>query len=119
MNKEKTTETMLTLVLALIVFGLILKLKVLFLIAIVLGGVGLFIKPLANLIHIGWMKFSELIGAVTSKILLSVIFYLFISPIAFIFRLYNKNALQLTNDKDSTFHERRHVYVKKDFERIW
>ncbi len=118
-NKEKTTETILALVVALVIFGVVYKLKILLLSAIGLGLLGLFIKPVAELIHVAWMKFSELLGAITSKILLSLIFYLFISPIAFFFRLFNKNALLLKNQENSTFHERNHVFVKKDFERIW
>lgn len=118
-NKEKTPETILTLVTALVIAGMALKLKVLFTIAAVLGLVGLFIKPLAQIIHIGWMKLSEALGAITSRILLTAIFYAFISPIAFLFKLFNKNAMLLKNETDSTFSDRRHRYAKDDFEKIW
>src|SRR6185369_3921749 len=38
----------------------------------------------AKWIAIAWLKFSEVLGSVTSKIILSVIFFLFLIPLAFL-----------------------------------
>lgn len=119
MNKEKYVETILVLVTALVIFGLVLSVYDFFYAAVGLGLVGLFVKPLALLIHRGWMKFAEVIGHVSSTVMLSVIFYVFLSPIAFLFRIFNKDVLLLKNTRDSTFQERNHVYVKEDIEKIW
>jgi hypothetical protein len=73
-----------------------------------------------NLIVKLWFKLAELLGWVNSRLILSLVFFLFLSPIAFIYRLATKNPLNLgkTTDK-SIFVERNHNYTAKDLENIW
>ena len=89
--------------------------------ALGLLAIGLFVRPLARLISGVWLKFAELLGAFNSKIILSLVFYLFLTPLAFIFRLFAKNPLQLksTRDTQSVYQDRNHLYSREDFEKMW
>jgi Saxitoxin biosynthesis operon protein SxtJ len=89
-------------------------------VALVLLVIGLFVKPLAAQISKGWLKFAEVIGTFNSKLILSLTFYLFLTPIAFLFRIFTKNPLMLkTNNASSFYTERNHSYTAADLEKMW
>jgi hypothetical protein len=88
--------------------------------ALVLLVIGLFIKPLAAKISKGWLKFAEVIGTFNSKLILSLTFYLFLTPIAFLFRIFTKNPLMLKTENAASFYtERNHTYSGADLEKMW
>ena len=88
--------------------------------AFVLGLIGIFIKSLAMLISTAWMKLAQGIGFVMSKVILSVVFFLFLFPIAMLFRLFNKDSLKLkARGRSSTYIERNHQFEAKDLENAW
>jgi len=89
--------------------------------SLVLLVVGLFVKPVAHTVSRCWLRFAEVLGSVNSKIVLAVTFYLFLTPLAFLFRLFAKNPLQLKNTGDgaSLYVERKHRYTSADFEKLW
>lgn len=68
-----------------------------------------------------WFKLSELMGSVMSKVLLTVIFYLFLTPIALLYRLIGKkDMLHLKRgNRNSNFVERDHQFTKDDLENPW
>lgn len=93
--------------------------KVLFIIALSVG-VGSFIPPLERLIVWLWGKFALGLGWINTRIILSAVFFIFLTPFGILSRLFSKNSsLQLKNDPKSTFVERNHTYTKKDLENIW
>ncbi len=66
-----------------------------------------------------WEKFALGLGYVNSRIFLSLIFFLFLTPLAMLYRLRKHDALQLQKKKNgSYFTEREHLYVKNDLERM-
>jgi len=82
---------------------------------------GLFVKPVARLISRLWLKFAELLGAFNSKVILTLVFFLFLTPLAYLFRLFSKNPLQLkkTSAAKSLYQERNHRYCSTDFKKMW
>ena len=67
-----------------------------------------------------WLKLAEGIGWFTSKILLSLIFYIFLMPMALLKRLFTGDSLQLKKKQGpSMFETRNHTYRKKDLENIF
>lgn len=67
-----------------------------------------------------WYKLTEGLGYVSSRILLSAIFFLLLTPIAFLYRLTRKDTLQLKRKPAGSYYtERRHLYGKRDLERMW
>jgi hypothetical protein len=63
-----------------------------------------------------WFKFSEVLGGITSRILLSAIFFLIVSPIALVMRVFGKDQLQLRSHKqaNSAFKDRSGVVEAQD-----
>jgi len=72
-------------------------------------------KPLAYL----WFGLSDVMGAVMSKVLLSIVFFFVVTPIAILRRLSGKDALKLRAfkaSKESAMIERNHMFTAKDLE---
>lgn len=93
--------------------------KILLGVSIVPGIVHLISPKLGHYIVIAWEKLAEAMGWVSSRVILSLVYYLFLFPISIIYRLSNKNHLQRKKPSESVFIERNHQYSKKDLENIW
>jgi hypothetical protein len=72
----------------------------------------------AYLLTYGWLKFSHILGAVNSRIILSAVFFLVLTPMAWIYRLMG-NRIYSKPKVDSYFSERSHKYVRADLEKSW
>ena len=126
LTREKVLETIGVLALACLVLGHLATrpgLKTGFLVAaVLLLALGLFVKPAGALIARSWLKFGGVLGAVNSRIILGAIFYLFLTPIAFLARLTRGDFLHLKkrNDADRSYwHERNHAYTAEDIGKLW
>jgi len=117
-NKAKEKETILTLCTALVVIYLVAKAPPIQLLyaAVGLGFIGMFFDSIAAKIHWAWMKLAEGMGWVMNKVILSIIFFGFLFPIAMLSRLFGNNSMQLKRKSDTYYHTRNHTYVKKDLE---
>lgn len=113
-------ETLAVLALAATVAGLFFHYRPLFYVAAVLLGLGLFVKPAAARISWAWLALAHFLGYVNSKILLTLIFYLFLTPLAWLYRLTHGDFLRLkSKNPDSYWTPRDHAYTKEDLEKIW
>ena len=65
------------------------------------------------------MKFAELLGLVMNKVILSVVFFIFLVPVAFLSRMFRKNPLKNKKETVSYFTERNLTYTKKSLEQLW
>ncbi|MDR9415209.1 MAG: SxtJ family membrane protein [Gracilimonas sp.] len=85
------------------------------------GIVGLlsFISPIGNRIVWGWYKLAEGLGWFNSRVLLSLVYFLIVTPIALLFRLFGNDPLRLKDNKGSLFEFRVHTYKKEDLENPW
>ena len=119
MTREKNIETCLVLATALVIFycfnGAIYMLYG----AIVFGVIGLFFDTIAGWITKAWYKLAEMMGFVMSKVLLSIVFFAVLFPIAMLYRLFNKDSLQLKRSDDTYWVKRAHTFTKKDLENTW
>lgn len=124
MKREKSLETIIVLMIALLLFYWWKQptnpalARYLFIGALVLGAIALFIPFLSGLIHDGWMKLAEAIGYVMNRLLLGLIFFLFLTPIAFLFRLTKKGKLR-AKDQASVYKERNFVYTAESMKDTW
>jgi hypothetical protein len=118
-NPEQKREAQLVIVVGLVALSYLFKIEILAKIALALGLIFVFVPYLANLITVGWFKLSEALGWFNSRVLLSVVFFIFLVPFAFLSRLFTKDVLGLKPSKDTTFGTRNHLYTKKDLENIW
>lgn len=85
-----------------------------------LGIASLISKSFATLLTKAWEKLLAGIGFVNSRILLSLIFFVVLLPIALLARIFRKDSLlQLKKNDKSYFTERNHTYEGKDLENTW
>ncbi|MFY7827031.1 MAG: SxtJ family membrane protein [Flectobacillus sp.] len=119
MKREKNLETMLVITVGLLVLYVIFKSKALLIASLVIGLTGVFSDFLSEKITWVWGKFALILGNINAKILLSAIFFVFLTPIAFIFKLTKKDNLRLKEGKNSVYQDRNHLYESKDLENVW
>ena len=115
LKKAKVYETILVMAIGFFVIFLITKWNWLLLLNFFIVFFSLLYFPIAHFIAKYWMLFAEKLGAVNSKIILSIIFFLFLTPIAFFYRLFNKRQ-QFTN---SAWQKRKNQFMESDFEKVW
>lgn len=87
--------------------------------SLILGLVFLFIPLLGSWITSLWLKLVELLGWINLRILLSIVYFVFLLPISFLFRMFVVNPLSLTNTNSSLYINRDHLYTAKDLENPW
>lgn len=119
-TQSQIWKTIVVLVLANIIAFLIWRFEWLLFLGIGIGVSALAIPKWASLIHHGWMKLAEGLGWVNSRILLGLVFFLLLTPIALLVRLFRKDPLQLRRpDTNSLWHERDHLFEAKDLQNPW
>ena len=119
MNDSAKLKAQLVIVTGLIILYFLFNSAYLLHAAAIGGIIFLAIPVLGNLILNGWFKLAEILGWINSRILLSIVFYGFLFPIAFISKLFSKDPLNLKNSSQSLFTERNHKFKKEDLENIW
>lgn len=117
--KSNPDKTILTISIGLIVVYYFSKVEAFLLVAIVIGLVGVFSHNLATKIEWFWMKLAQLLSYIVPNIILSIVFYFILTPIALLSRIGKKNPLQLKNTSDSVFIDRTSEIQPSDFEKVW
>ncbi len=88
--------------------------------AVIIGLLGLISSFLAKQIDFLWMKLAWVLSLIVPNIILSIIFYLLLTPIALLSRLFGeKNQLNLKNKTDSLFKDYNKDFDKPSFEKPW
>jgi hypothetical protein len=80
---------------------------------------GFLIPALGNMIHLGWMKLASVLGWINGRILLTIVFYLLLTPLALIARLLKGTGFSRYNKGQSPLVSREHTFGKADFEKPW
>lgn len=119
--REKNLETCLVISTGLIIAWFVYRLDGLLMVATAIGIIGAFFNALATWINWLWYKIAEVMGAVMSRVILSLVFFLFLFPIALVYRLFNDDGLQLTKkeDEESYWTDRPHSFTGKDLKDMW
>lgn len=98
----------------LMIFGLVLRIYnneydwIVFLVGMTLLILGLLKLPILRPIHRSWMAFAAIMGWFMTRVILSLFFYLILTPIALVARLSGNRFLELKRDKsrESYWHYR-------------
>jgi hypothetical protein len=83
---------------------------------------GLFLHFVLRPIYIGWMKFAFLLGWVNTRLILGVFFYVILTPIGLIMRLFGRDPLHRKFDrKATTYWEKREQaeFKRERYERLF
>lgn len=120
MSESDKIKAQLVIVTGLVVLYFIFESQYFLIAAAVVGVLSIFIPVAGDLIVKGWYKLAEVLGAINGKILLSVVFFVILFPVAIFAKLGKKNPLGLKReDGDSVFVDRNHKYSSKDLENVW
>ena len=116
-TKKQCIETGLVMVLIALVSGMMLDRQIFQAISIGLAIVILLFPMVLYPVAIVWFGFSKLLGTVTSRVLLYLIFFLIVTPVAMIRRIAGKDSLRLKDFKkgnSTAFIIRAHKYRPED-----
>jgi len=113
MKKQNVYETLLVLLTALVVIYLFSGQSALLWSGIVLSVVGLLFPFIAQKIHQAWFWFAEKLGIISSTVLLTLVYLIFVIPVSLFM------GKKLAIHKKTGFRIRNHLYEKKDLENPW
>lgn len=120
-SREKDLETIAVLAAASLVFYYVFKKNGFILAAFALLITGLFFKAAASKISVLWLKFAELLGTFNTRLILGLVYFVVLTPIAVAFRMLTRkhaNSPRSASDK-SYFTVREHAYAAADLEKMW
>ncbi len=76
-------------------------------VGLALFGVSYLAYPVMKPLHIGWMKFAQVLGWFSTHVVLSVFFYLVLTPGSLVVRLLGKDLLDQRIDRSAKTYWRK------------
>ncbi|MDQ5984326.1 MAG: hypothetical protein CSYNP_00019 [Syntrophus sp. SKADARSKE-3] len=121
MTKLEAIKTNAILTLAFLIAYLIFDVKWLLWAAIALCAGSAFESRITTAIAEYWMRFAAIAGKVNSRIILFIMFFFILTPIAFLYRLFNRDQVDhfLQNRRSTYFDDIQKSYGREDFEKLW
>ena len=84
------------------------------------GVLSLLSSVFQNLILEVWFKIALVLGYINTRIILGLVFFVFLTPFAWLQKLFvRKNFLTLRDTENTVYHTRNHAYQPEDFDNIW
>jgi hypothetical protein len=118
-TKDTTKSTILTITVGFLAIHLLFGREWAVYVSLVVGLIGIVSPFLSRKIEWVWTRMAKLLGYVVPNILLGIVFFLFLFPLAFAYRLFNKDPLLLSRSHDSYFRDVKQQVEKDSFEKTW
>jgi hypothetical protein len=120
-GRIQALETVVLWAIFLLMLRFILKSEIPLYLALTWLLVSLLFKRFISRVSSLWFRFSRAISQVNNWVILSMIFFVFLTPLALLYRLLAKNPLMFKKEKNlnSYFNIRNYSFTKKDFEKLW
>ena len=117
----KTYKSTLTIVIGFILISNYYNYKPLFIVALIIGLIAVFSEKANDKIIWAWNKLAEILALIMPNVLLTLVYYLFLTPLAIINRINRKkaNPLQLKNSTASVYTSKRKEFSPESLEKIW
>jgi hypothetical protein len=116
----KAKETVLVITVGFLLLFILFKKSIFLYSAVVVGSAGAISSYLSDKIDWAWNKLASVMGAISNRVLLALLFFFVVTPVGLVRRLWKKNRLTYFNDEaTSNFSDREHKFVKKDIENPW
>ena len=119
-TKDQAKDTGMAMVLLLLLLAVILRVDVLVTAAIVVLVVAMAVPNLFRPLAVVWFGGAELLGTVISRVFLTVVFFVVITPVGLLRRVMGKDTLLLRrfhSDKESVMQVRDYTFSAADLER--
>src|SRR5215475_13367306 len=120
MTKDQSRDTGMAMVLLALLIYLKTRRNPYLYAAIFLHVVNMIVPAIFAPVAVVWLKFSDVLGSVMSRILLSILFFCLVAPIGILRRLMGKDSLKLREfrkSEDSVMLVRNHLFVGSDIEK--
>ena len=89
-------------------------------VSFIVGALGLLSNSIARIVNNFWIRIALVLNWVMQNLLLSVIFYIILTPIAILSKIYgSKNQLMIENTKQSMFKPKDTKYNRESFGKPW
>jgi len=120
-TRVKDLETIIVLSIMLIVFSFVFHVDGLLFVAIGILALGVISKSITHQISRVWLGLAHRLGVMNTRIILSLIFYLFLTPIAVVYRFLGKNQIVVAKDESlrSYYTNCNKTFKRDDFEKMW
>jgi len=119
-NKSNPIKTILTICLGFLFIYLFTKLNGWLYASILIGSLSLLSSFIAKKIDFIWMKLTWLLSKIVPNVLLVIIFYIILFPVALLSRIFgNKDELNLKNNSDSLFETVTKNFESSSFKKTW
>jgi len=118
-SKKQASDTGMAAVLILLLIGLFTNNNLYYKIAIPVLVINMIFPMFYYFFAIIWLGFSQLLGTIASKIILTIIYIIMVIPIGLFRRLLGKDSLQLSGFKksnSSVMQVRDHNFISEDIE---
>ena len=118
--KKVDYEVILVICLILLLFYFLTDIEYLAYASMGIGLVSLLVKPIGRILVKGWNVILKGIGYVNSRVILALVFFIILLPIALLARVFRKvDPLKLKQNQVSYWTKRNHEYTSKDLENPW
>jgi len=118
--KSNPSLTVLTIVFGLLFFNYFLDNEIIFYVCLFLSGIGVLSYKSSIIIEKTWFKVSYFLSQIIPNVLLSLIFFLLLTPIALLSKLFNSQTnFNSNNNQKTTFITQNKSFTKESFERAW
>lgn len=118
-TKEQSKDTGMALVLIFLLLALATKRDVYLYWAIGVHILNMIVPQIFRPAGVVWFSFAHVMGIVVSKVVLSLIFFVIVTPIGLVRKLFGADSMHLKGfkvDSKSVMHERNHTFTGKDLE---
>ena len=118
-TKDQSRDTGMAMVLLFLLIFLGRKKEGWLFIAMALHVINMIVPKIYKPIAVLWLGLSDLLGAITSKILLGLLFFIVVTPIGIFRKLAGKDSLKLRafkKSRESAMLTRNHMFSAKDIE---
>ena len=118
--KSNPSLTILTIVFGLLFLNYFLDNKIILLSTLILSGLGVFSHKASIFLEKTWFRLSYILSQIMPNILLSIIFFLILTPIALLSKLFNSQTnFNSKNNQKSIFIDQKKSFDKNSFTRAW
>jgi hypothetical protein len=116
-TKDQCKDTGMAIVLILLIIGNTIHFKYFLPLAIIILVINMIFPTIYRIPALLWYNFSKILGAFVPKILLTVVYFVLVTPIAFFFKITGRDILKIKKFKKNTnsvFRDRNHFFIPDD-----
>jgi hypothetical protein len=121
MPTSESSKTLSGIALALMIGYYLFKVEVLLHIVFALSILIVFPNAVSRILATAWLKFSEILGSINSRIILTLIYFVVLVPVSFCYRRFNSKLVEYFAGRnlDSFFIDSNRIYSRETFEKTW